>query len=78
MYCREIDGKTITISPSGWTYKRTFVLVDMETGSLWYPGNGGLMGIQGAHFKKWLSEIKSSDTRWATWKEALLSTNLMK
>ena len=66
------------IAPSGWTYKRTFVLVDRETGSLWYPGNGGLMGIQGAYFKKWLPEIKSTDTRWANWKKAHPSTKLMK
>ena len=40
MYSREIDGKTITIAPSGWTYERTFVLFDRETGSLWYTEEG--------------------------------------
>jgi hypothetical protein len=78
VYSREIDGQTITITPSGWTYKRTFVLVDRETGSLWYPKEGGLMGIQGTHFKKWLPELQSTDTRWSKWKQTHPSTKLMK
>ena len=77
MYSREIDGKPITISPSGWTYQRTFVLVDKETGSLWYPKKGGLMGIQGVYFKRWLPEVQSSDTRWNRWNKAHPSTKLM-
>ena len=77
MYSRKIDGKPITISPSGWTYQRTFVLVDKETGSLWYPKKGGLMGIQGVYFKRWLPEVKSSDTRWNRWNKAHPSTKLM-
>jgi len=78
VYSREIDGQTITIAPSGWTYKRTFVLYDKETGSLWYPKNGGLIGIQGEYFKRVLPEIESSDTRWSKWKKKHPSTRLMK
>ncbi len=78
VYSREIDGTVLTLTPSGWTYKRTFVLVDRETGTLWYPEKGGLMGIQGVHFKRRLPQVKSKDTHWSTWVEANPSTRLMK
>ncbi len=67
MYSREIDGRTLTIIPAGWTYKSTFVLYDKETGSLWYPYRKGLMGIQGEYFKKWLPKISSKDTKVNKW-----------
>ena len=51
-----MDGRTLTLAPSGWTYKRTFVLYDRETGSLWYPQKGGLMGIQGGVFQESASQ----------------------
>ncbi len=69
MYSREIDGKTLTLAPSGWTYNYTFVLYDKETNSLWYPDDDGLIGIQGVYFKRQLPEIPSSDTSWKEWKE---------
>ncbi len=49
MYSRKIDGQTLTLAPSGWTYRRTFVLYDYETETLWYPlpGTEGLTGIAG-------------------------------
>ncbi len=70
MYSRQINGKTLTLAPSGWTYNRTFVLYDKETKTLWYPyKKKGLMGIQGHYFKEWLPEIDSKDTRWGKWVE---------
>ena len=67
VYSRQIDGRTLTLAPSGWTYKSTFVLYDRETGTLWYPYKKGLMGIQGKYFKQWLPEIPSYDTQWRKW-----------
>ena len=78
MYSREIDGKVLTITPSGWTYKRTFVLVDGETGTLWYPDKNGLKGIQGVYLNRRLPEIQSTDTRWSEWKNAYPQTKVMK
>jgi hypothetical protein len=46
VYSRQIDGRNLTLVPSGWTYDNTFVLYDRETGSLWYPYEKGLMGIR--------------------------------
>jgi len=67
VYSRELDGKTLTLAPSGWTYDNTFVLYDKETESLWYPNKKGLMSIQGVYFKKLLPKLKSVDTRWNKW-----------
>jgi hypothetical protein len=67
VYSRQIDGRNLTLIPSGWTYDNTFVLYDKETGSLWYPYSDGLMSIQGVYFKRKLQEVSSEDTRWKDW-----------
>jgi hypothetical protein len=64
VYSRRIDGMTLTLAPSGWTYENTFVLYDKESGTLWYPHEKGLKGIQGRFFGKTLPGIHSEDTRW--------------
>ena len=68
MYSREIDGKTLTLAPSGWTYKNTFVLYDRETMSLWYPDKDGLRAIQGHYLNRRLPRLPSEDTRWRWWR----------
>ena len=70
MYSRRIDGQELTLAPSGWTYDSTFVLYDHETGSLWYPYDDGLMGIQGVYFRRWLPVRPSEDTRLKDWLRA--------
>jgi hypothetical protein len=67
VYSRQIDGQTLTLVPSGWTYNDTFVLYDKESKTLWYPYKKGLMGIQGKYFKRWLPSVSSEDTRWDDW-----------
>jgi hypothetical protein len=78
VYSRQIDGQTLTLVPSGWTYNYTFVLYDRETGSLWYPYRGGLMGIQGKYFKKWLPEVPSEDTQWKKWVKKYPNSKILK
>ena len=78
MYSREIDGQVLTLAPSGWTYKRTFVLYDRETGTLWYPDRKGLQGIQGKYFEEHLPMIKSVDTKFHKWAKSNPATKLMK
>ena len=70
VYSREIDGQTLTIIPSGWTYESTFVLYDKESGSLWYPYKNGLLAIQGKYFKKILQRLSIPEV-----KEKLNNTN---
>ncbi len=69
MHSRELDGKTLTLAPSGWTYRQTFVLYDKETETLWYPvpGTKGLTGISGPHRDRVLPELPSRKTRWRDW-----------
>ena len=77
MYSREIDGRVLTLAPSGWTYESTFVLYDRETGSLWYPDDTGLVGIQGVYFKRRLNRLPSEDTKWKTWHQDHPATLLL-
>ncbi len=67
MYSRQLDGQPLTLAPSGWTYDFTFVLVDQETGSLWYPDDKGLTAIQGPLFGRRLPLLPSQDTQWERW-----------
>ena len=78
VYSRQIGGRKLTLAPSGWTYKSTFVLYDKETGSLWYPYEGGLMSIQGQYFKQWLPIVDSEDTNWGKWVKQNLDTSVLK
>ena len=78
VYSRELDGRILTLVPSGWTYESTFVLYDRETDSLWYPYEDGLMGIQGIYFKRRLPKLASEDTRWQDWKEKHPGSSIMK
>ena len=80
MYSREIDGQTLTLAPSGWTYKRTFVLYDKETGTLWYPlpGTSGLTGISGPLADRLLPELEYERANWRQWSEKNPQTKHMK
>jgi hypothetical protein len=79
VYSREIDGQTLTLSASGWTYKRTFVLYDHQTESLWYhlDGTDGLTCISGVHQDSVLTELASTKTRWNLWKQLHPATKIM-
>lgn len=78
VYSREIDGQILTIVPSGWTYKSTFVLYDRETGTLWYPDRKGLKGIQGRFFGRLLPKIPSEDTQWKKWIKKYPGSKILK
>ena len=90
VYSRQIDGNILTLAPSGWTYgqnpfQSTFVLVDKETESLWFPAGEqgcalplepvgesgcGLVGISGVYSDEVLSGEFLSSTTWDKWKSA--------
>ena len=80
MYSREIDGKILTLSASGWTYRNTFVLWDYETESLWYhlEGNSGLTCVSGFYADRKLPEFQSTHTRWSDWKEQHPDSHFLK
>lgn len=78
MYSRELEGQTLTIAPSGWTYDNTFVLYDKETGTLWYPDRKGLKGIQGKYFGQELPMISSEDIQWGKWQKKYPESLILK
>ena len=80
VYSREIDGKILTLSSSGWTYRWTFVLFDYETESLWYhlEGDDGLTAINGFYAGRKLPELESTFTRWDAWKQRNQDSQLLK
>jgi hypothetical protein len=78
VYSREIDGRSLTLVPSGWTYKRTFVLYDKETGSLWFPDDEGLLAIQGEYFQQRLPRVHFEDTDWSKWSEKYPDSKILK
>jgi hypothetical protein len=61
----------LTLSASGWTYKKAFVLYDYETESLWYhmPRDSGLTCISGYFADRRLPEYQSVKIRWSKWLE---------
>jgi hypothetical protein len=77
VYSRQIDGRDITLVPSGWTYDSTFVLYDKETGSLWYPYKKGLRSIQGVYFDRRLPMLDFEDTRWGKWQKKHPESRIM-
>lgn len=90
VYSRQIEGEVLTLTPSGWTYGRdrsrsTFVLIDKETESLWFPAGEqgcavplepldesgcGLVSVGGVHADKVLPGEFLTATPWAEWKSA--------
>lgn len=77
VYSRQIDGQVLTLAPSGWTYEDTFVLYDKETGTLWYPFEDGLMGIQGKYFERWLPKDPSEDVKWKDWMKRYPNSSIL-
>jgi len=74
---RAIDGRVLTLAPSGCTYRRTFVLYDKETRTLWYPYEEGLMGIGGVYFQGWLPKVAAADTTWQDWEKKYPSSKII-
>ena len=80
MYSREIDGRILTLSASGWVYKNTFVLFDYETESMWYhlEGEDGMTCISGHFADRKLPEFESVKIRWNEWKALHPDSKFMK
>jgi hypothetical protein len=80
VYSREIDDQVLTLAASGWTFKRTFVLYDHETESLWYhlPGTNGLTCVNGFYVDRFLPELTSTRIRWNKWVEQRPNSKFLK
>lgn len=80
VYSREIDGEVLTISASGWTYDRLFVLYDYETESVWYqlPGTNALTCVAGHFEGRELPELVSAVDPWNKWRASFPKTKILK
>jgi hypothetical protein len=73
VYNRTLDGETLTIAASGWTWHQIFVLQDYESGSLWFAGlsfPGGrsyLLCVAGPHQGRYLFTEISTRINWKSW-----------
>jgi hypothetical protein len=65
VFVREIDGRTLTLAPSGQLWKDSMVFYDRETGSLWSHLLGEAM--QGPLRGKRLRKLPAVLTDWETW-----------
>lgn len=82
-YNRVLDGETLTIAASGWTWHDKFVLQDYETGSLWWTGLGLegkdlMLCVAGPLQNVALPRVESFRGLWRPWVEAYPETKLLK
>ena len=69
MYSREIDGRVLTLTTSGFTYNRQHVLFDRETGGLWFHlgGTDALTCISGYYVDRVLPGMATFHGPWHAW-----------
>jgi hypothetical protein len=79
VYSRVVDGEVLTLSASGWTYDRLFVLYDFETESLWYrlPDTNALTCVAGHHEGDELPEVVSAVEPWNAWRTSFPDTKVL-
>jgi hypothetical protein len=80
VYGREIDGKVLTMTTSGWLYFRQHVLFDLETESFWFhmPGTNDLTCIAGPYANRVLVGVEFVDAPWHYWKDLHPDSKFMK
>jgi hypothetical protein len=74
-----VDGQTLTLSASGWTYFQTFVLFDYETESLWfcYGGDCRLTCVSGPHADRRMNTMMNVRRPWNKWREVHPDTKIL-
>jgi hypothetical protein len=75
VYAREVKGRTVTLFVSGKLWKRSLVMQDKETGTLWSHILG--KGIEGTLRGVELPAIPSEITTWAAWRDAHPDTTVL-
>ncbi len=83
MYGRTLDGQTLTLAASGWTWHSTFVLWDHETDSLWFGGSGDegwddLVCIGGPLQGSRLERVDYHRTYWRHWHQVHPESKIMR
>jgi hypothetical protein len=81
VYSREIDGRVLTFTTSGFTYKSQHVLYDMDTGGLWFHlwDSNDLTCISGPYAGRVLRAVADQHAgSWTIWKERHSNTKYLK
>jgi hypothetical protein len=65
VYARDLDGRALTLAPSGELWKESMVFYDQETGSLWSHQLG--QARRGPLRGKRLRRLPAVVTDWETW-----------
>ncbi len=81
MYSREIDGRVLTFTTSGFTYNSQHVLYDDETGGLWFHlwNSNDLTCISGPYAGRALAGLSDQLAGpWSVWKASHQDTKYLK
>ena len=75
MYARTVEDRTLTLAVSGMLWKRSLVMIDSQTKSLWSHLLGQAMRgpLKGANLKI----VPSSMTDWGTWRKQHPDTTVL-
>ena len=78
-YVRTTDGRTLTLSASGWLYEDQTVFYDRETESMWYrlEGEAELTCINGEFLDNGLMPVPVTRTQWSSWFNTHPGTRVM-
>ena len=75
MYSRIVDGKTLTFGHEGVLYRRSFIMYDKGTESLWVHTTGEC--IKGELKGKTVTFLPSTVTTWKRWKQLHPKTTVL-
>jgi hypothetical protein len=68
IYDTLLEGRRVTLAPTGYFQDAKPVLFDRGTESLWIEMHDGLTAMAGKHFKKRLMRVAiPSPVSWSTW-----------
>ena len=68
IYDSLLDGRRVTLAPTGYFQDAKPILFDRGTESLWIEMHDGLTAMAGKHFKKRLMRVAiPSPVTWSTW-----------
>jgi hypothetical protein len=68
VYDTSLDGRRVTLAPTGYFQDRKPILFDRGTESLWIEMHDGLTAMAGKHFKKRLMRVAiPTPVSWSTW-----------
>jgi hypothetical protein len=75
VYSRRLKDKTLAFGHEGILYKRSFVMYDRETKSLWVHTSG--LAVKGPQKGAQLKFLASTVMRWSDWKKRYPHTTVM-